>query len=316
MRIHRGSLFWGIFFLLLGGIPLADRQGLIDVASFTDVGRLWPLAIIAIGVAVLVSRTQLALIGTLLAAVVLGGLAGGTIAAGSGFVFNAGDCSGESRADMQHVSRNGTLNAGSAVDLRFDCGTLALTAGSGDGWSLAADYRGDPPVVNATAGRLSIRTPTDGGRRHEWSVAVPRERLGTIDLQHNAGTARLDVSGTSLSRFKVDANAGDIVVIAENAAISLLDVQLNAGRARLTLGGATEGSLQVNAGSIEVCTPANAELRITIREQLTFGTNLEQRGLTRTGNLWQRAGSGGPVIRLDVAGNVASFNLDPTGGCK
>jgi hypothetical protein len=82
------------------------------------------------------------------------------------------------------------------------------------------------------------------------------------------------------------------------------------------LGGATEGTLRVNAGTIDVCAPANAQLQITVREQLTFATNLDQRGLTRSGNIWQRAGTGGPVIRLDVSGNAASFNLDPTGGCK
>jgi hypothetical protein len=316
MRVHRGSLFWGLFFLLLGAVPLADRAGLIDVAAWIDPARLWPLAIIAVGIAVLVSRTQFALLGTLVAAVVLGGLVGSMVAVGSGFVMNAGDCGGDSRTNMQHVSKAGSLDAGSALDLRFNCGTLGLTAASGDAWSLEADYRGDGPAVDATAGRLSLRTPTPDGRRHEWTVVVPRDRLSTVDVQHNAGTARIDLTGTKLARLKVEANAGDIVVIGEDAPINLLDVSMNAGRARLTLGGATEGKLQVNAGTIDVCAPANAQLQITVREQLTFATNLDQRGLTRNGNVWQRTGASGPVIRLDVSGNAASFNLDPTGGCK
>ena len=49
MRIHRGYLFWGIVFVLLGGIPLAERSGLIDAQRLSDVGRLWPLLLIAIG---------------------------------------------------------------------------------------------------------------------------------------------------------------------------------------------------------------------------------------------------------------------------
>jgi hypothetical protein len=137
-----------------------------------------------------------------------------------------------------------------------------------------------------------------------------------VDLQHNVGTARLDLTGTRLSRFKLQVNAGDVVAIAEEAPINVLDVQVNAGRGRLTLGGATEGTIQVNAGSADVCVPANAELRITMRDQTLSSTNLEQRGLTRNGNVWQRPGTGGPTIRLDVSVNVASFNLDPNGGCK
>jgi hypothetical protein len=316
MRIHRGSLFWGIFFLLLGAIPLADRAGLIDVAAFVDPGRLWPLAIIAVGIVILLSRTTFALLGTVAAAIILGGLAGGAIAAGGDFVMNVGDCGGESRTNMQHVSRNGTLDAGAEVDLRFNCGTLGLTSGSGDAWSLEADHRGDAPAVDASPGRLAIRTPSTGGRRHEWTVVVPRERIGSLDLQHNAGTARLDLTGTKLSHLDVEANAGDVVIIGDEATITGLEVSMNAGRARLTLGGEARGTLQVNAGTLEVCVPANARLEIRVHEQLTFGTNLEQRGLTRNGDRWSRAGSGGPLIELDVSGNAASFNLDPTGGCK
>jgi hypothetical protein len=316
MRIHRGSLFWGVFFLLLGGIPLLDRQGLIDVAGVVDLGRLWPLAIIAIGVAVLASRTQLALVGTLLAAAMLGGLAGTALALGGAFAVNVGDCGGTSSANMQQLSRSGALDERAAVELDFSCGTLEMTTAGGNNWSLAADYRGAAPVIDARGGRLSIQAPDVDNRRQEWVVTLPRERLRTLDVEHNAGTARIDLSGVRLAEFRLDANASDVVVIAENAAIDGLDVEMNAGRARLTLGGETEGQLQVNAGSLEVCVPANAQLRITLQDQLTFGTNLAQRGLTRSGDTWQRAGSGGPSIRLNVEGNAANFELDPTGGCK
>jgi hypothetical protein len=145
---------------------------------------------------------------------------------------------------------------------------------------------------------------------------VPRSQLRTADLHLNAGAGTIDVGGTTLARLKLDANAGDVVLTAADATIDRLDVTMNAGRVRLTLGGATDGSLSVNAGTLDVCVPANADLRITVREQLTFATNLDQRGLARSGNVWQRAGSGGPVIRLDVSGNAGAFNLDPTGGCK
>ncbi len=64
MRPHRGYLFWGFFFILLGGIPLAARQGWIDASQWGEIGRLWPLIVIAIGVVILLSRTQLALVVT------------------------------------------------------------------------------------------------------------------------------------------------------------------------------------------------------------------------------------------------------------
>jgi hypothetical protein len=36
MRLRRGFLFWGIFFILLGGIRLAARQGWIDASQWVQ----------------------------------------------------------------------------------------------------------------------------------------------------------------------------------------------------------------------------------------------------------------------------------------
>src|ERR671915_1325793 len=90
MRVHRGYLFWGVFFVLLGAVPLADRLGLLAIDDLGGLGRLWPLAIIAIGVAVLVSRSRVALLGPLAAGLVLGSLAGVALASGAGSLFGAG----------------------------------------------------------------------------------------------------------------------------------------------------------------------------------------------------------------------------------
>jgi hypothetical protein len=100
--------------------------------------------------------------------------------------------------------------------------------------------------------------------------------------------------------------------------VDRLDVMLNAGRARITLGpGATTGSISVNAGAIELCVPAGAPLRLNVNDQLTFVKNLADRGLQQSGTIWHRAGSAGAsLIDLTIEGNVASFTLDPNGGCR
>lgn len=315
MRVHRGSLFWGIFFVLLGAIPLADRAGLIDVAQLVDVGRLWPLAIIAVGLVILLSRTQLAILGTVVSALILGGLAGVAIAAGGSFVFNFGDCNPTNTANLQHVTRTGTLDPSGTVELDFNCGTMNVSTGSGDGWNLDAGYRDQAPTIDASGGRLTVRSASNS-REQAWTLVVPRDRVGAFDVQFNAGSGTLDVGGAKLAQLQVRANAGDLKVLAAGTSINGLDAEMNAGRLRLDLDGPTDGRVHVNAGSIDVCAPASADLRFTVSEQLTFGTNLSARGLSRNGDVWTRTGSGGPVIRLDVSGNAGSFNLDPTGGCK
>ena len=82
MRIRRGLLFWGLFLIPLGGIPLLARAGTIDPAVFADVWRLWPLVLVAIGLTLLLGRYRAGLIGVVAVALLLGSLAGGALASG------------------------------------------------------------------------------------------------------------------------------------------------------------------------------------------------------------------------------------------
>jgi hypothetical protein len=114
-------------------------------------------------------------------------------------------------------------------------------------------------------------------------------------------------------------DAGDLLIDGASASISTLDIQMNAGRARIRLDDAVPvtGQISMNAGALELCVPAGAELRLKTNDQLTFVTNLAQRGLTHEGDTWRRAGQpGSRAIELSIEGNAANFNLDPDGGCK
>ncbi|MDQ2941062.1 MAG: DUF5668 domain-containing protein [Chloroflexota bacterium] len=155
MRPHRGYLFWGFFFILLGGIPLAARQGWIDASQWGEIGRLWPLIVIAIGVVILLSRTQLALVVTIVAAIILGGLAGAGLAGGTGI----GDCLPRGPTTLAQTSDSGSLSGPSSVDLQLNCGSLDLAGAPGDRWSIDASYRPTPPQITATGTSLTIRTP-------------------------------------------------------------------------------------------------------------------------------------------------------------
>ncbi|MEO8246711.1 MAG: DUF5668 domain-containing protein [Chloroflexota bacterium] len=313
MRVHRGYLFWGIFFLLLGAIPLADQLGWIDVSSFGDAWRLWPLAIIAAGLAILLARTQAAFVGTVAAAAVIGLIAGGALAYGGGFIANVGDC-GSSGGNLQHLAADGGFESDASVDLHLNCGTLDVTTGAGSGWSLDAGYRETAPTVEHGSDRLTVRAPDSPARRQEWNVTLPADALRVLDVQANAGTAKLDLGNATLDELRIEANAGE-VRLATAGSIGDLQVSMNAGSAKLTIDGSAEGQLTVNAGSIDLCVPNDAALEFVVNEQFAFGNNLSGSGLARDGTTWRRAGDG-PTISLRVEGNAASFNLNPSGGCR
>jgi hypothetical protein len=315
LRLRRGFLFWGLFFVTLGAVPLVVRLGNLDLDRLRDVGLLWPLIIIAVGIGILVSRTHFAVIGVVVAALTLGLIAGSALAFATGGILDFGDCLGVAAGDLQHTSQSGQFGGPASVTLRFSCGDVNVVPGGGTGWSLDADYRGSAPTIDAGSTDLALRAPTNGLRRQDWNVTLPSSALRSLDAELNAAQTALDVSSANLDRFKIVANAGDVEVVGTGASISDLDLVVNAGRARLTLGGPTSGSLQANAGSLEVCVPDNANLTIEARSSFAFDTNLPSSGLAHDGDTWTRGGTG-PIIDLEVEGNAAGFTLNPPGGCR
>jgi hypothetical protein len=320
MRIHRGYLFWGIVFVLLGGIPLAERSGLIEADRLSDVGRLWPLLLIAIGVAIVVARTRLSLLGTVAAAVVIGGLAGSALAYGSGWALDITDCAGGRNGTLQRSSESGTFDGPADVQVQLNCGVLDLQAGpvttSLGGWSLDAWTRDAAPIVSSTGTSLRIESPENTARRQEWTLFLPREDVRSISVQANAGAADLDVTGALLQSLNIQVNAADTRVNATDADITSLNVQANAARSRITAGGDGAILIEANASSVELCVPPTAALAITVKDGFALVTNLaDVPGLGQVGDTWQRTGTGGPSIVVQLEGNASTFTLDPEEGC-
>jgi hypothetical protein len=319
MRIHRGYLFWGIFFVLLGGIPLLARAGILDGDRFGDLGRFWPVLLIAIGVSIVLARTRaVALAGTVIAGLIVGSVAGGALAFGGGWALDFGDCGGSGSASMQSQSYEGTFSGPAGVDLVLDCGTLDVQAGASmqslTGWALTARYQGGRPDVQATATSLAVSSPQATFKRQEWTLLLPPAQLGALGLTVNAGNATADLSAATPADLDLTVNAGEARFLTGPSALARLDAAVNAGRLRLTLGGSTTGDLTVNAGTLQLCAPSTAALRLELGDGFAFSTNLAERGLTHVGSTWQRAGTGA-TISLHIEGNAGSLELDPVGGC-
>lgn len=318
MRIRRGLLFAGLFLIPLGAMTLLVRAGTIDADALAGIWRLWPLILIGFGVALLLGRSRAASVGTAVAALVLGVLVGSAIASGGALVGSIGQCGLPGDTD-QRLDQAGTFDRRATVAIDLRCGSAELVTSTDSGWSVRADYRGPAPIVTGSVDRLEIRDPDSGQARHDaWVSSASTELLKTVDVSANAASVTLRLGGSHPDHVRVDANAGDILIDAGSASVARVEVEVNAGRARITLGHVwTTGSIAVNAGAIDLCVPADVGLRLDVNGQLTFVTNLADRGLQQDGTLWTRTGPGGlPVIVLDVHGNVASLTLDPDGGCR
>ena len=317
MRIRPGLLFWGLFFILLGGLPLLVRAGALDPNALADAWRLWPLLLVAFGISMILGRSKAGILGTVVAALALGIAAGGTLASGSTWIGNVGGCGALGSGTDARFEDGGTFSQPITAAFDLDCGTIDVSIAPGNTWRVQADYQGEPPTLELSDQEIGLRSPGGFGlRRQAWTVTLPGEQVRSIEVSANAGTSTVRLAGAILSEFKLDLNAGDARVDATGARIERLDMSTNAGRARLLVDGDTSGSLSANAGSLELCAPVDATLRLRVEEQLTFAHNLDERGLAQSGDVWTREGAvGAPVIDLAVEGNAANFSLDPEGGC-
>ena len=316
MRIRPGLLFWGIFFLLLGGIPLLVRARVLDANVLADAWRLWPLLLVALGVSLILGRTSAGLLGTALAAVVLGIAAGGALASGTNLIGNVGGCGPDTTTDQQ-LQDGGTFTGSATASFDLDCGALDLSTKQGSDWSVVAKYRGATPTLERTDTSITLSSPDGFGvRRQDWNVTVPTDQTGEVRIDANASSVTGRLGGAKLTDLHLSINAGDARIDASEGTLGRIDVSANAARVRLSVGSDTTGSLSANAGSIELCTPPGAALSFKLAEQLTFAHNLDAQGLVKSGDVWTREGAtGAPTIDLSISGNAANFTLDPVGGC-
>jgi LiaF transmembrane domain len=325
MRIDRRLLNWGIFFVVLGGIPLAVQQGWIpdDIRWW----ELWPLLLIGLGVGILLRRSAAAAFGGVIIAATFGLMIGGALANGFGGFPTVGfGCVGTS-AGTPFPTQDGAFTGDRAVvRLEMGCGDLAVTTEAGSAWSLSGTAsHGRLPSIERSASLLTVR---DTGQdfsdffrdRSVWDVTLPTEPTLDLNATVNAGTGRLVLDGARLDGVSLSINAGDGRVDLGSATASNLSVDVNAGSATVILpDGSLTGSLTANAGSIKFCAPPSVSLRLRTNDNITASDNYGDAGLQEVSdNVWESPdwATATKRIELTTTANAASFTLNPKDGCQ
>ena len=330
MRVHRGLLGWGVFFIVLGAVPLAVRAGVLDADVVAGAWQLWPLLLIGAGVGLVLARTRAAFVGGLIVAVTAGLMAGGLLATGiEGFGNGFSACGvGPGNDGTPFAEQRGTFGASAEVSVQLDCGSVEVATAAGSAWNVAGtSHDGRPPSISAGTDRLVVESeatsPRVGfttGAGVAWDVVLPQAPRTSFDLQVNAGSARAVLDGMTLDRVGADVNAGSAFLdLGQVTTANTLDATVNAGSLSVNLPSSSlEGSLTANAGSIEVCAPTGVDLRFHAKDTPLGGNNFEEAGLVQDGSTWSTPDFGTHAVRIELStgANLGSITLNPDGGCE
>jgi hypothetical protein len=320
MRVNRRFLYWGVVLMAIGGVLVVADLTAVDTTTLTALIRLWPLAIVAIGVSLLARRTRLALPALLAAALIPGLVMGAAFAVAPRY---AGHCG--ARGDVANVaSQSGTFDGPASISIRGGCGVLDVSTTAGDGWSFDAASSGVlRPAIEATPTSLAINASgralnlLDGGR-DAWNLVLPTSDIASLELVVTTGDGHVDLTDARLGTVALTANAGRAVVDASGAA-SLRSVTgvVNVGAMSLELPATSDftGSFRVGAGKLDLCTAPGLGLRVTAQDT---GGNVSVEDVDINGGVWQSAdySTAGHRAEINVHVTFGAVDINPIGGCK
>ncbi|HEX5014785.1 MAG TPA: DUF5668 domain-containing protein [Candidatus Limnocylindrales bacterium] len=317
--MNRRLLFWGVLLVAIGGVLVAADLGRVDTTVLADVIRLWPLALIAVGVSVVLRRTRFSLPAMLVAALVPGLVVGAAFAVAPRF---AGSCG--VRGDLANVStEQGSFGGPAVVSVRSGCGVLRITTDESANWQLdAGSTDGHAPSIRATDRSLAIDTAIQGfsfldGVRNAWDLTLPAADIEELRVSVITGSGQLHLAGAEMQRLTVIANAAKVSIDASDASIGELKAVVNVGALSVSLPGDGDlvGSLTVGAGEIDVCAPPRLGLRVVSSGNADrFAVN----GGEEASGVWISPNyrSAEHHADLEVRSNFGAVDINPIGGCS
>ncbi|HEX8025926.1 MAG TPA: DUF5668 domain-containing protein [Candidatus Limnocylindrales bacterium] len=318
---HR-FVYAGVFLVAIGAVLVAADLNAITNDTLVQVLRLWPLALIAIGLGLALRRSRIGFGTGMLAAAMPGLLLGGVFAAAPRL---PNSCTSPLDAAPAYVQSGSFDNEPVGVDIQTGCGTLDLSMGAGPGWSFTASgAQGRIPHIGANPGSLSIDSGGGSGfdafasGQDAWQLTLPQQNVyDTIGVVANANRASLDLAGASVRDLLITGNAARVRVDAAQAILAAINARIRLGELRVDLPATTDlaASIRVDAGRALICAPDGLGLRFT------FGGSLRDvtiNGLKETGSSWESPDydTAPHHADLDVRVDLGGIEINPTGGCS
>ena len=250
---QRGFGFAGAL-ILVGIVALLWNFDVLPDRFLAVAWTLWPVALVAVGAALVLSRVRVWLGSTAFLVVLIAGLgtAWGLAAAGEGpalyresIAVSMGD-SREARLELHVRAGSLTLDAEAPPDLLLAGELESRTVG--DSYSISESHQ--------TGGRSVIKLRNAPGREfswipgeapsEDWTLHLTADISTEIRVEAGAADIDLDLRDLQVQRLEIEAGAADLDVVMPAAA------------------GKTEASIEVGAASLRITVPEGVAARIEL----------------------------------------------------
>ncbi|MGA7732938.1 MAG: toast rack family protein [Chloroflexia bacterium] len=296
-----GAPMAGPVILIAAGIVLLlNNLDILPWGIWGDLWRLWPLALIAVGLDLIIGRRR-PLASLLIILLVLG--AGGALILYTGFA---------TRGDLTTYDMNVPLGSAKSATVEIDFGMGGLEVRGGANIESLASGRLEyyanhqPPSadveVSGERANLVIQAADEHGlnfnwfgqsRAPMWSVYLnPRVPLA-LNADLGVGNSTLDLGGVTLTRLDINSGTGNTTVIFPSPTGNLA------------------ASIDGGVGNLVLHIPDDAEARVSVDTgvgNVTLGNRFAQQGE----NVWVTSGYASAPSKLDLTVDAGVGNVEIT----
>lgn len=218
--MRRGSLFFGVILILVGGLFFLQAQGLIkDVTRF-----IWPLFLMAAG-----------------AWVLLGAFYRPSIDFSTGDTFSI-DLQGAKKInfDFDHGAGQVLVAGGAPAG-------VAVTGLKAMGMDIDSDLDGDQLDVDIDAGPTFI--PFIGPDGGAWQFQLSNEVPVSFDIDAGASTMTFDLSQVKLQKFRMDTGASSLKLVLPTEGSQFVEIESGAASIDITVPDGLAARIRVEGGA-------------------------------------------------------------------
>lgn len=225
-------IFWGLFFVIIGGLALFGNLGLVDV-DWNNTWRLWPLLIIAAGISILsIKNIVWRIVSVILMVMMLGAVV--WVMTGSYLETGALDVH---KNVIQKTS--GDVNA---AEVNVKAGAISLDIGSADQSAIiksvlnsnvakiteTSTIKGYTQIINLNMNVENSTRWWENNIKSDWSIDLNRNLPIMLSVDVGASDTKIDASDIMLRNANIKIGASSLELIIGKK-VNDVDVSIDSG---------------------------------------------------------------------------------------